>query len=863
MMVYTTVMKLFLLLVAFSAQFLICVTSYSNETDRLSLLDFRKAISLDPQEALMSWNESTHFCNWEGVMCSMRIPPRVISLNLMNRGLVGPISPSLGNLTFLKHLVLSQNAFNGYIPPSLGNHLHRLEYLHLDNNKLGGIIPDFANLSNLMLLHLGQNHLTGQIPVYLPPRLHNLSLMYNNLTGTIPSSISNITMLKFLDCNYNIIEGTIPTEFGKLSRMQSLEMGVNKLSGSFPNAILNLSSLTSLTLAVNELSGELPSNLGSSIPNLQKLVLAENFFGGRIPHSLFMNASHINHLDMARNNLTGLVPSSIGKLTKLLLVNLEYNQLKASNKKDWEFMYSLANCTELNYFSMAGNSLVGHVPDSLGNLSVQLQTLYLGLNKLSGGFPFGISNFPNLIEITLHDNQFTGVVPEWMGSLKSLQVINIQDNNFSGFIPSSLSNLSQLGYLFLDNNQFDGHLHASFGNLRMLDTLSISSNLISGIIPKEIFGIPTLRQLVLNLNNLEGELPTEVGNAKQLVKFVISSNKLSGEIPNTFGSIPVSLGNISNLHVLNLSRNNLTGSIPLSLGNLPLLEYLDLSFNHLRGEVPTHGIFCNVTYLRIHGNPSLCGGAKDLHLQTCSTMHLKPILQKKSIVKKVVMPLGVMMSVAIVVSVMLTWIGKQRSKSVTQPSFDQKYPKVSYNDIARATDDFSSSRLINKGRFSAVYQGKLFQGRIMVAIKVFSLETKGAPKSFIAECSALRNMRHRNLVPILTACSSIDSDGNDFKALVYEFMPGERNNIPIQPCSYKCLMSINLMRKQHSNEYHAHTHLIEVTLHDNQFTGVVPEWLGSLKSLQVINIQDNNFSGFIPSSLSNLSQLGYLFLDNN
>ncbi|TVT97290.1 hypothetical protein EJB05_57466, partial [Eragrostis curvula] len=269
-----------------------------------------------------------------------------------------------------------------------------------------------------------------------------------------------------------------------------------------------------------------------------------------------------------------------------------------------------------------------------------------------------------------------------------------------------------------------------------------------------------------------GELPTEVGNAKQLVKFVISSNKLSGEIPNTFGSIPVSLGNISNLHVLNLSRNNLTGSIPLSLGNLPLLEYLDLSFNHLRGEVPTHGIFCNVTYLRIHGNPSLCGGAKDLHLQTCSTMHLKPILQKKSIVKKVVMPLGVMMSVAILVSVMLTWIGKQRSKSVTPPSFDQKYPKVSYNDIARATDDFSSSRLINKGRFSAVYQGKLFQGRIMVAIKVFSLETKGAPKSFIAECSALRNMRHRNLVPILTACSSIDSDGNDFKALVYEFMPG-------------------------------------------------------------------------------------------
>lgn len=51
------------------------------------------------------------------------------------------------------------------------------------------------------------------------------------------------------------------------------------------------------------------------------------------------------------------------------------------------------------------------------------------------------------------------------------------------------------------------------------------------------------------------------------------------------------------------------------------------------------------------------------------------------------------------------------------------------------------------------------------------METRGANRSFMAECEALRSLRHRNLVPILTACSSIDSEGNDFKALVYEFMP--------------------------------------------------------------------------------------------
>ena len=119
---------------------------------------------------------------------------------------------------------------------------------------------------------------------------------------------------------------------------------------------------------------------------------------------------------------------------------------------------------------------------------------------------------------------------------------------------------------------------------------------------------------------------------------------------------------------------------------------------------------------------------------------------------------------------MLVWIGKQKRNLLSLPSFGSKFPKVSYNDLARATCGFSVSNLIGKGRYSSVYKGELFQGRTLVAIKVFRLETRGAQQSFIAECNALRKVRHRNLVPIVTACSSIDSSGNDFKALVYEFM---------------------------------------------------------------------------------------------
>lgn len=55
-------------------------------------------------------------------------------------------------------------------------------------------------------------------------------------------------------------------------------------------------------------------------------------------------------------------------------------------------------------------------------------------------------------------------------------------------------------------------------------------------------------------------------------------------------------------------------------------------------------------------------------------------------------------------------------------------------------------------------------------MKVLHQENKGASKSFMVECKALRNIRHRNLVKIISVCASVDYQGNDFKALVYEYM---------------------------------------------------------------------------------------------
>ena len=88
------------------------------------------------------------------------------------------------------------------------------------------------------------------------------------------------------------------------------------------------------------------------------------------------------------------------------------------------------------------------------------------------------------------------------------------------------------------------------------------------------------------------------------------------------------------------------------------------------------------------------------------------------------------------------------------------------------TGGFSLDNLIESGNFGHIYRGIgiLDQEEMVVSIKVLNLQQKGASKSFIAECNVLRNIGNQNLVKSLTCCSCMDYNGNEFKALVFEFM---------------------------------------------------------------------------------------------
>ena len=108
-------------------------------------------------------------------------------------------------------------------------------------------------------------------------------------------------------------------------------------------------------------------------------------------------------------------------------------------------------------------------------------------------------------------------------------------------------------------------------------------------------------------------------------------------------------------------------------------------------------------------------------------------------------------------------------------------PNVSYKMLYQATNGFSPSNLVGTGNFGSVYKGFLHPEEILVAVKVLNLQRKGASKSFMVECNVLRNIRYRNLVKILTCCSSMDYSGNQFKALVFEFMTNGSLDIWLHP----------------------------------------------------------------------------------
>ncbi|CAN7074925.1 hypothetical protein Bca4012_090743 [Brassica carinata] len=791
--------KLFLIL-SFSALMSLEAFGNSHESDKQALLKFKSQVSEEKKVLLSSWNNSFPLCRWTGVTCSHK-HKRVTGLDLGGFQLGGVISSFIGNLSFLTSLDFNSNSFAGTIPQELRN-LFRLQHLNMSFNFLGGGIPaSLFNCSRLLDLSLYSNHLGQGLPSEVGSlrNLVTLDLGKNNLNGKIPVSLGNLTSLRLLSFDENNMEGEIPDAIARLTQMMVFAIHINQFSGVFPPAIYNLSSLQSLDMFGNGFSGNLRPDFGNLLPNLEELSLGNNSLTGAIPSTL-ANISTLQFLAIERNSLTGSIPS-FSKLQYLQLLDLNHNSLGSFSAGDLEFLVSLTNCTQLQSLDVAFNRLGGDFPISIVNLSMNLNDLSLHKNSISGSIPHDIGNLIGLQTFWFSENLLKGPIPTSFGKLLGLVELSVHANRMSGEIPYSLGNITRLEKLLLSNNSFEGIIPPSLGKCSHLLYLHIHNNKLNGIIPQEIMQISTLISLKMSNNSLTGSLPEDVGRLQNLGNLSVAHNKLSGKLPktlgnclsmerldlqgNTFdGTIP-DISGLVGIKAADFSSNNLSGRIPEYLANFNLLEYLNLSFNNFEGNVPTKGKFINATIVSIFGNKNLCGGVLELQLKPCFTQ--PPRSSRKKLVIWVSIGISLLL-LLFIASVPLCWLkirNKKNTNEATPSLLWAFHEMISYGDLRNATDGFSSSNLIGSGSFGTVFKSFLPAENKVVAVKVLNMQRRGAMKSFMAECESLKDIRHRNLVKLLTACSSIDFQGNEFRALIYEYMPNGSLDMRLHPKEIK------------------------------------------------------------------------------
>ncbi|KAK1313476.1 putative LRR receptor-like serine/threonine-protein kinase [Acorus calamus] len=243
-----------------------------------------------------------------------------------------------------------------------------------------------------------------------------------------------------------------------------------------------------------------------------------------------------------------------------------------------------------------------------------------------------------------------------------------------------------------------------------------------------------------------------------MARLRLSNNSFSGPIPQKFSSL-------ISLNLLDLSSNYLSGEIPISLANLKYLTFLNLSFNMLEGEVPNGGVFANLTVQSLVGNLALCGVAK-LGLPPCKTSKVKRS-KTAIVILKYVLP-SLMFCTIVVVSMLYLIRKSRRPISIGRPPSMVHQRFISKREIVHATNNFGKANLLGVGTFGSVYKGQLEDGMI-VAMKVLKLgSSEITSKRFEAECEVMRNVRHRNLVKIISSCST-----EDFKALILQYMPNK------------------------------------------------------------------------------------------
>jgi Leucine-rich repeat (LRR) protein/Na+-transporting methylmalonyl-CoA/oxaloacetate decarboxylase gamma subunit len=570
------------------------------------------------------------------------------NIQLRENYLYETLPSSIGLLSQLRTLDISFNFFSQTFPESFGN-LTNLVNLNAGWNTFDGTLGDsFYNLISLETVGLGGNAFYGFITsdINKLKNLREIEIANNYFTGPLPE-FYDLPMLTYLDFSANNFENHVPESLWLLSNLSSLSIDNNLLSGTLSSNVTNLKNLRAFYIGRNWFFGPIPSALSLLNSTLEGLGLDNCFFTGTVPSSFFAfstlenffiedNSLHGNISVVAnmvslslfqfnQNFLTGDVSTVFSGMTRLLELNIAYNQFSGllPSSSHWQALeiYETFNnyFTEgfadlqlgtmspvLHYFLAFSNFLVGTFPESCLANSTRMAYFSVATNLLSGP----ITSIPwiylsHVSQFYLQENFFTGTIPSSIAESRQIVVLSLSNNRFSGTVPVTMSSLFRLEELFLQDNNFHGDIGAFLNTTqqKILTTLDFSNNQFTGSLPEQFFNSKILNSFTASSNCLKGSIPSHICNVTSLTSVALdglatATNCQVSLFPgisyfNAFtvkhyieGNVPWCLFTLPLIELLHLSGNGLTGSFPHGLEVTRSLTDLSLSHNLLSGTIP-------------------------------------------------------------------------------------------------------------------------------------------------------------------------------------------------------------------------------------------------------------------------------------
>lgn len=463
-------------------------------------------------------------------------------------------------------------------------------------------------------------------------------LFNNNLVGTIPPELENLSNLITLSLNVNSLEGNIPSELGTMTSLQNLSLNANNLIGDIPNSLTNLTNLNSngLNINYNGLYTDNPTldafldskqfsfssvkdwSITQTIPPKNITINANRgvFAGASITWDLIEYTQHTGRYRVlyseASNGpfidggITGDKLDNAHTLTDLIQDTSYHIIIKTET--DPHTSNSRPETNNLNFIISAPSSQFMTTAVILPTVSVQEREALVALYNSTDGASWtnntnwligdpcisqwhGVTCITNQItELDLFNNNLVGTLPEEIGGLLHLQILKIIFSELNGAIPASIGDLSNLIELQLVGSQLNS-IPPEVGNLSNLDYLSLRSNQFT-FIPPEIGSLSSLQTLRL-FNNPLNSLPPEIGNLSNLINLWVSGTNIA--------TLPPEIGNLSNLHNLFIYENKLT-TLPAEIGSLANLRSLRVYSNELTELPPEIGNLINLNQIWAYSN---------------------------------------------------------------------------------------------------------------------------------------------------------------------------------------------------------------------------------------------------------------------